>query len=220
MRQHSIDLLPEALRARARARNAKGRNLVYAAVGALVVSSASVHARLIESRAAAQLATLKSQAEQLALNEESALAMQAEMEQLARQVHRYHKVELPINVSRVIAAIVAAMPESATIERIEIDADRFDRSRGADGAQRTSRRLVAEIAGFAKSDREIAAFVQNLDEMEPFDNVSLDFSRQHAVNEVPAREFRLSFLIDFTKSYRVMAPAPGDAEAGEGDHVD
>jgi len=205
MRQHSIDLLPQTLRARTRARSARGRNAVYAAVGAVVIGAASMHARVLESRADAQLSMLKSQAQQLALNEKHAKVMQDEMQMLALLIRRNDQVELPIDVSRVVATVIDAMPESATLDRIEVDADRSVRSRGSAGsAAAASRMLVGEIGGFARSDLEIAEFVSNLEAREPFESVSLDFSRQRTVNEIPAREFRLSFIIDFSRRYRLV----------------
>ena len=60
----------------------------------------------------------------------------------------------------------------------------------------------------------IAEFVSNLEGVDPFSDVSLDFSRTRSVRGFTAREFRLSFRIDLEVKY-VQAMEAVDSAAGE-----
>ena len=77
--------------------------------------------------------------------------------------------------------------------------------------------LVAEVAGFAASDADIAELVERLSNRAPFAAVNLDFSRTRGLRGRSAREFRLSFKIDLEKPYTfVSAPIAGHEAMSEG----
>jgi hypothetical protein len=216
-RQHPIDLLPAALRARANAGIAASRNVAYALLGLIIVVATAGHSHVLEGRAQARFAAVSDHADQLDRNERQAAAMQQEMDRLIAEIARHQQVELPVDLSSVIATIVEIMPESISFDRIYIEADQTRRAglpaRAVDRDQ-PIRLLVGEIAGIARTDLDIADFVSALSRVPPFEEVSLDFSRQRLVNEEPAREFRVSFVIDFTRRYEVLTMESGSAASG------
>lgn len=207
--QHQIDLLPEAMRAKTKARIAASRNIFIAVIAAGILIGLATHARLTYGSAEADLDELMAQAKVLDDTEKQSAEMQKEIADLQLLFNRYYKAESPVPVNRILATIVYEMPDSASIDLVVIDTDQSRRERRARiSALRTTeeeapRILVAEIKGFASSDQEITRFVRNLELRKPFSNVKLDFSRQRNVKGNIAREFRLSLTVDFDTLYEI-----------------
>jgi len=216
MTQHPIDLLPESMRVRSEARAAASRNATIAIIAAAVLIATITHARLISGRAERQLDRLSSHAEMLDQNERQALEMHLELQKYRSLFERYHRVENPVPVSRLLATIVREMPESAALDRIALEMNAVSRGRRVRGGgwkadgESAPRVLVAELAGFARDDMAIASLVEHLDATPPLSDVSLDFSRQRIIHERSAREFRLSFTVDFEPRYVLSSPGDGD----------
>jgi len=124
-----------------------------------------------------------------------------------------------VEISAVMATVVNALPASVTLEQIDIDAG--TRAGGRSPRARTTsekkaaappRILTCEISGFASSDGHIAELVNRLEATPPFRNVNLDFTRTRKVNDLDAREFRLSFKIDLNGRYEVVCVDDGPKE--------
>ena len=68
--------------------------------------------------------------------------------------------------------VVAAMPESASFDRIDINADARMRATRISvvhpAIKEAKRALTAEVSGFAINDLDVADFVGTLDRREPF----------------------------------------------------
>ena len=207
MTQHPIDLLPESMRAASQARAAMSRNIGMTVLAAVILFTFFTHARIMRNQAEGKLVRLRAQARHVAENERKAATLNQQLDVYGEMIARYNRVVTPIDISRILATIVARMPESTSIDQINIQAEQIKRSRQRarrlDPEQRIPRQLVAELAGFAKDDLDIAEFVSQLQRTEPFADVSLDFSRPRSVRGHMAREFRLSFTIDFDAEYKI-----------------
>jgi len=220
--QHMIDLLPESMRARSQARLAASRNIGFALIAAGALIALGTHARLLRSSAERELEELRLAARELDQTATRADMVQARIDELRMEFDRYAAVETPVPIAGVIATITALMPESLSIDQIDINADQARRARRgrtsrveADAA--LPRMLMAEISGFARDDRDITRYIDRLEACPPLADVSLDFSKPRLVRGVPAREFRLSFMIDFEQRYVVRTPG---ATEGEVAHVE
>ncbi|MCL4209671.1 MAG: PilN domain-containing protein [Phycisphaeraceae bacterium] len=211
MRQHEIDLLPEVMRIKTQARASASRNVTMATLTVTALVLLSTHAKMVRGAAESELRLLRHEVKVLEQNEREADRLQSELERLRRLEDRQRRVETPLPISRIIAELVGAMPDSMTIDRLDVNAEQVRRQRSTPskgGTDPGPRVLVAEVAGFARDDLDITRFVSNLDGREPFADVSLDYSRQRQVHGVPAREFRLSFTIDFDAAWALREVDP------------
>ncbi len=211
MRQHSIDLLPDSIRLRCQARVRTGQTIgAFAAViGSLVLIISYGKFEVTQSQR--ELGLMREQANIVLGMEERALELGTSYKEANEYLSLYQSVAPPVDVSSVLATIINELPESVSLDRIDIDAGarvriRTSRSRGAPSSSDDGpapRMLNCEIAGFAASDEQVAEIVDRLRAQEPFDRVSLDFSRSRMVRETSAREFRLSCRIDLEQLYEV-----------------
>jgi Tfp pilus assembly protein PilN len=214
MTQHPIDLLPDAIRARSEAGMRMGRYLAALAGSILIVVALTTHARLGLHAARVQLTTAEADANLVLAAEAEVTTLEQEMAGLRAYIDRYEQVALPLQLSRVLATIVNELPESVSLDRIDLEsqmrrAGGAARSRGQDktaGGVNAPRVLVGELGGFAASDQDITDLVARLERTPPFREVSLDYSRTRMVRDQGAREFRVSFRIDLEARY-VLADA-------------
>lgn len=228
MRQHDLDLLPESMRVKSQQRAAARRNVTMALSAAAAMVLLTTHARVVRGSAEHELRLLRNEVKVLERHEREVQRLEAELDLVRRRASRQRVVETPLPISRIIAQVVQAMPDSLTLDRLDVNAEQVRRQRtgggvGTSGAKGVvdagPRVLVAEVAGFARDDLDIARFVSNLDGTEPFAEVSLDYSRQRQVREVPAREFRLSFSIDFDAPW-TLQDDPGAVRDRSVSHAD
>lgn len=209
MRQHAIDLMPAAIRAQSQAGMRRGRFIVGAMVTFAALAVAATHSRLTLSIEDSALALAKTQAEEVYSVESQIAQLRDSLGHTQAFIELYQSVAYPMDVSSVIATVVNTLPESITLDQLDVDAGakaavRSPRSKGLDAKEETPARvLTCEVSGFAASDEHIAELVGRLEAMPPFHTVSLDFSRTKKVNDRDAREFRLSFKIDLNQPYVV-----------------
>lgn len=221
MSQHSVDLMPDSIRVRALAGLRLGQFIVGAAAAlaasALVATHSSI--KLQGSRHALSAAAARAK---------DVLKVEAERTRLTDAVggaeafiHQYERIALPLEISAVIATVCNQLPESVTVDQLDIDCgnrpiSRSPRSKGNEPKDDLPPRvLTGELSGFASSDEHIAELVSRLESLPPFREVSLDFSRTRQVRpDQLAREFRLSFRINLDTSY-IVAYEPEVAAAAE-----
>jgi hypothetical protein len=227
MRQHSIDLLPESVRARGQAGLRMGRFIAIsvAALSALVVTA--THSRVMLRSEQEQFVIASAEANQLFATETRAVELRKILADTQAFTSMYDRIALPLDVSAVAATVINALPESVTLDQLDVDAgarmvSRSPRSKGVDAkAQTPPRVLTAEVSGFASTDQHIAELVAVLEATPPFRDVNLDFSRTRRVNGRDAREFRLSFRIDLDTPYTAPtnATAAAVSDVSGGTHV-
>ena len=130
----------------------------------------------------------------------SALEIEVDATSLERQkamlesfVVRYKKENTVFPMGDLVATITNMIPKEMTLEELSLDIVHSEFGNGISG----------RLSGFAESDERIASFVSSMQAEEPFDTVSMDFSRSRIVREQRARGFRISFRIDLDKSWDV-----------------
>ena len=229
MKQHSIDLLPDSIRARSQAGVRTGRYITSAVVSIIIVIVATTHVCLQLDRARSEREAAREQADLVLAAEAKASELREMIDEVEAYMQRYTRITPPLEVNRILATTINAMPEGVTLDRVDMDAGarriaRSPREKGSiDPDAAPPRVLTAEISGFAPDDRAIAEFVTRLEGTDPFRQVSLDFSRTRDVRGRTAREFRLSYRINLEAEYEVvsepasMPSAPGLAME-EADH--
>ncbi|MEE8153895.1 MAG: hypothetical protein V3T53_02925 [Phycisphaerales bacterium] len=224
MTQHSIDLLPDQIRARSRAGVVAGWYVVAIMAVVVLLAVTATHARFRLSHAREQLNVAEQRASLVIAGESQASALRAQLLETRHFIERYERTALPLDMSQVLATVVNDLPVNVTLDRIDLAAGvrhtgRSARSRGAgDETGPRPRVLTGELRGFAATDADIAEIVARMESRALYERVSLDFSRTRIVRERGAREFRISFLIDLDVPYRVVeAPQPQAGEVVDAD---
>lgn len=218
MSQHSIDLLPDQIRARSQSRVMTGRYVVaVVAVVALIVIGAT-HSRVRLGHVRRQLDEAQQRAQLVIAGETQVSALRTQLRQRQQFIQRYEHIAMPLEMSRVLATLVNELPVNVTLDHLDLV---VGTRRSAQSARSRSsgnengplpRVLSGELRGFAATDADIAEIVTRLESRALFEHVSLDFSRTRSVRERIAREFRVSFRINLDLSYRVVAAPPVEAE--------
>jgi hypothetical protein len=120
----------------------------------------------------------------------------------------------------VIRAVSDALPKGALIKSITIE---YQNVQGTNRKQRkgaketdaaTPRSLVCVIEGIALDDRDVGAIVDGLGKLPSLSKVSLESSRSYEFRGKNAREYKVSFVADLEKRWRLPEIAVV-AEAGE-----
>lgn len=208
MTQHAVDLLPDSIRARSQAGIVAGRYVVSLLVAVVLLGLAATHSRLMLDLARQRLRVAEEQADIVLSAEAKATQLRQMLDATSEFIRRYELIATPIEVSRVVATLVNVLPESATLDQIELKTGPLQSGRSARG--RTSnndgpapRWLTGEISGFAVTDMEVAELVGRINDIGLFDQVSLDFSRSRTVRGNMARGFRISFRADLDVRFEV-----------------
>ncbi len=208
MTQHAIDLLPDVIRARSQAGIVAGRYVVSLVIAVVLVGLAATHSRLMLDLARQRLRVAEEQADIVLSAEATASNLRETLNDKSEYIRRYQHIAMPIEISRVVATLVNLLPESATLDRIDLkagtpNAGRSARGRAQKGDGPARRSLVGELSGFALTDMQVAELVARLEGIGFFDQVRLDFSRSRTVHGLKARGFRISIRADLDVNFEV-----------------
>lgn len=184
-----------------------------------ILVAATTHTKLTLTSSRELLSTTEDQADRVLDMEAKATELRQMLAETDAFTDRYDRIAYPLHMGQVISTVVRELPDSVTLDRIEIDSThksaRSARSRGYDPFVGPPPRVLSgEVSGFAASDQQVAELVARLAATPPFADVSLDFSRTRAVRGHSARDFRLSFRIDLDATY-VLADAPDGKELAD-----
>jgi Tfp pilus assembly protein PilN len=140
--------------------------------------------------------------------EDRAARMTQHLDKASEMIELHEQLSFPFDLSRLLSTIVNQLPESATIERLNLETQPQRAMRSASqrtGDERAPRRhSIGELSGFAASDDHIAELVARMESSRIFQSVTWDFSRSRVVRERPAREFRVSFQINLDQNYEIV----------------
>ena len=203
-----MDLRPLDVRHRVRDATERSRiaRLAVVAGGLLSIAWVSGAWRLSVARADHQHAT--SRAENVVGMEAELAEIRGDLKRSGRELAAWRTVTMPFGTGELIDAIVIDLPDSATLERLVLDAGSLIAipAGGVRRGESTSRRVEGEIEGFAASDEAVAALVDALRSRPFMDGVRVVTTRHRELageGEV-AREFRVAFAIDLESA----SPAP------------
>ena len=209
-----IDLMPTAIRRRARAGQRMRR---FGGLGVLVLGvivTFATHSQLRRDRLDEDLVIAQARAAQALNLERQASDMSVVRSELETYLAAYDRVALPMGMDAIIDRIVSALPASGALEQLVLEyEDAFTNRRGRRGDEDAGRQIVGGLTGFAISDDDVAGLVQRLDQDISFEDVRLDYTRSRDIRGVAAREFQLTFLVDLDARWDVrVAEAPHRVE--------
>ena len=212
MKQHQINLITAVMTRRLQA-GRRTRRIVgacLAMVACMLVTA--THARMRMERAVSINEATAIRADRALELERSLADIDSSMTDIRSFMQEYREVALPLETTRLIATLTRSLPPSITLVELELEYDDGLNARGRiEGTPRGPRRLVGEIAGVASNDADIATLVQVIGDREPFAEVNLDYSRSRTVRTRPARDFRLSFIVDMDHAFEVTPAITVDA---------
>jgi len=221
MKEQQIDLMPQAIRERSQAGVRAGQYAIGYIVVIVLLVVLTTHARFKQTSAQNQHEVARQNAEFVLDTERKVDELRGKIADLDEFIEQYEAVAHPIGASSVVATVAHVLPESVSLDRIDIGtgahrAVRTPRSRGPEKSESAARRwMTVELGGFAASDQDIAELVSRLQNLDGFRDVSLDFSRTRSVHGQSARAFRLSFRIDLDASYEIARVAKHNSTAGD-----
>lgn len=154
----------------------------------------ATHSRLSLSNATEKLIVAQARANGALEVEADATTLELKKLKLESFVEKYNATKLPIAMSEIVSTIANTLPKNVTIEELSIDVMNSP----------DDQLLSGYIAGFGSNDESIASVVSEFQSKQPFEDVTMDFSRSRTVRGVRARGFRMSFSIDLTKNWDVQ----------------
>lgn len=210
-----IDLMPEAIRRRAMAGQRLRRLIAIGICTMGILVAFATHSQLRSDRLEEAFIVAESRATQALQLERQADDMSLVRIEIESAMESYDRVAMPIRMDSLMNRIVMALPRSTTLEQLLLEYEDDSGRRKGDLEKRVfARRIIGGISGFAASDDDVAALVQQLTEQDPFEDVRLEFTRSRDVRGVSARAFQLTFTIDLHGSWEVgvsdLASATGD----------
>ena len=210
-----IDLMPDAIRRKAMAGQRLRRLIAIGVVTMGLLVAFATHSQLRDDRLQGAFVVAESRAAQALQLERQAADMKLVRTEIESAMDSYDRVAMPIRMDSLMNRIVLALPVSTTLEQLLLEYE-DDSGRRSSVSDKTAfaRRIVGGISGFAASDDDVAALVQQLTDEEPFEDVRLEFTRSRDIRGVSARAFQLTFTIDLKGSWEVgtsdVASAIGD----------
>ena len=200
MMQHPLNLMPEAIRARAQAGQQLRRTVTICVSVLLLAGALTTWSRIRFEQAGTELVRLEALAERALSLESQTTECNDAAGAIEAAMDEYHEVALPVPVSSLMAGLVRALPEDATLDSVNLSYVDRDRLVGEDAA---SRKLQGQIAGFAVTDEAVATLARRLEGLAPFESVRLEGSRSRVVRGRSARGFTLVFSVDLDRPWMV-----------------
>ncbi|MDP7070066.1 MAG: hypothetical protein QF561_01820 [Phycisphaerales bacterium] len=203
MTMHQIDLMPERIRARAKAGQRVRRTIAICMMIAATAGGAATWASVRADRAGADLVRLETMASRSLELESQAEACGKAADDIEAAMRDYRAVALPMRVSSLVAGIAESLPKGGTLESLTLS---YDAGRRLGSDEDGARRLLGTIEGFAATDEDVALLARRMTGLAPFQDVRLEGSRSRTIRGRSARGFSILFMVDMDKTFTVMRP--------------
>lgn len=220
MSRRQFHLLPAATVARVRANRAT-RGVVFSsgciATVAVVVLGLSTW---LDTYSRAKLAVAQKEGAPVIQIEQEVAALRVVEQQVVKSLALQRSLGNTIPANGVIRAVSETLPKGALIKSITLEyqnvqgTNRKQRKGAKDSEAVTPRTLVCVVEGIALDDRDVGAIVDGLGRLPSLSKVSLESSRSYEFRGKNAREYKVSFVADLEKRWRLPEIAVA-AEAGE-----
>lgn len=210
MSRRTMDLRPEGVRRRVEEHRDRGLLVRCSIVGGLVLvaawttgawrlETAKAHQRDAEEHATTVLAVERELAE-----------VERSVEALGAELTAWRSVAVPFGPTAVVDGILAGIPESVTLDRLEFDANSLVTPSGRALSARSTdeapaRRITGELEGFAATDEDVVAFVTSLRAVPFFMQVTVERTWHLDLEGDSARAFRLGFEVDLESASPALA---------------
>ena len=188
-----MNLLPEQYIERSKNKARSNRVAISIIVTLCTIAAFATHSRLAMNASVEKLVTTQASANNALELEVDATSLEIKKARLESFVSRYNYEKTVFPMGDLVATIANMLPVELTLEELSLDIVKNETGNGISG----------RLSGFASIDDKIASFVSSLQDEEPFDAVSMDFSRSRTVRDQRARGFRISFHINLDHTWEV-----------------
>ncbi len=217
MTGRTMDLRPDDVRRRVRDSAERLRVARFAVVAGTLLCVAWIGGSWRLAVARADLESATERAEDVVRVESELKSARASLERHGEELSAWRRVTIPVATGSLVDTIVGQLPESATVETLELDATSLiavPAGYAGAGESAPPRRVEGDIEGFAASDEDVAEFVDALRARRFFRGVRVVTTRHRELDsgEEVAREFRIAFEFDLDSA----SPAPEDDRRPEG----
>jgi hypothetical protein len=208
-----LDLMPEGIRRRTQAGQRLRRFMAIGIVAIGAIIAFATHSQIRRDHLEESLVVARARAAQALKLEREAADMGVLREEIESYMVAYEQVALPMRMDALMGRIVAALPESATVDHLLLEyEDSRTNQRGRKSAIDEPRRIVGGVTGFAISDDDVAGLVQRMEKDVSFEDIRLDYTRSREVRGVSAREFQLTFTVNLEGTWEIHTPSVAVAE--------
>ena len=200
MSGRTMDLLPDAIRQNVQRAEDTQRIIVVGLISASLLIGAWIHGGIRASDAENRRTVAMEKAEEVLQAEQKTILLHAQLNMISDEIQAYRAIQIPFNISSLLATVVDEMPDSVTLSRIDLDASSLIGSpvRSGKGNELTAppARLRGELEGVAANDVDVATLVESLRNRNPIGGVEVETSRHVEVEGQSARAFQIGFVIN------------------------
>ena len=200
MRCRTMNLMPQAIRQRVEGVETRRRIVAVGMTSMMLLAAAWVHGGLRLSSAEVKRTLAEKRAQEVLMTEQESAVLSAELDAIAQEITAWRSVQLPFNVSALLATIANELPSSISCDEIEFDASSLVgasvRSENGSSLVAPPARLRGEMAGIAETDVDVALLVEALRGRNPIGNVEVETTRHQQIGNRAVRAFRISFEIN------------------------
>jgi len=185
---------------------------------AVVVLGASTW---LDAHSRAQLAAAQKEGAPVIRIEQEVDALRAVERQIVRSLTLQRSLVNTIPANGVVRAVSESLPRGALIKSITLE---YQNVQGVNRKQRKGakeskeaappRALVCVVEGIALDDRDVGAIVDGLGRLPVLSKVTLESSRSYEFRGKNAREYKVSFVADLEKRWKLPEVASA-VDAGE-----
>ena len=169
-------------------------------ISASLLIGAWIHGGIRASDAENRRTVAMEKAEEVLQAEQKTILLHAQLNMISDEIQAYRAIQIPFNISSLLATVVDEMPDSVTLSRIDLDASSLIGSpvRSGKGNELTAppARLRGELEGVAANDVDVATLVESLRNRNPIGGVEVETSRHVEVEGQSARAFQIGFVIN------------------------
>ena len=210
-----LDLMPDGIRRRTQAGQRLRRFMAVGIVAIGAIIAFATHSQIRRDHLEESLVVARARAAQALKLEREAADMGILREEIESYMVAYEQVALPMRMDALMGRIVAALPESATVDHLLLEyEDSRTNHRGRKAAMDGPRRIVGGVPGFAISDDDVAGLVQRMEKDVSFEDIRLDYTRSREVRGVSAREFQLTFTVNLEGIWEIHPGSVAVVEEG------
>ena len=200
MSGRTMDLLPDAIRQNVQRAEDTQRIIVVGLISASLLIGAWIHGGIRASDAENRRTVAMEKAEEVLKAEQKTILLHAQLNMISDEIQAYRAIQIPFNISSLLATVVDEMPDSVTLSRIDLDASSLIGSpvRSGKGNELTAppARLRGELEGVAANDVDVATLVESLRNRNPIGGVEVETSRHVEIEGQSARAFQIGFVIN------------------------
>lgn len=222
MSRRQFHLLPDSAVARIRANRATRRIMISSGCIAMLSVAVLAASTWLDVHSRNRLAAAQKEGAPVIRIEQEVAALRTVEKDLAKSLLLQRTLGNTIPANGVIRAVAGTLPKGALIKNISLE---YQNVQGVNRKQRKGvkesseaappRSLVCVIEGIALDDRDVGAIVDGLGQLPVLSKVTLESSRSYEFRGKNAREYKVSFVADLEKRWKLpeVASAVDDGES-------